>query len=125
MLFNMENARVIIIDDDPTIREDCRLNLEARNHVIVGEASSVVEAQELVNGLSPNELDIAVIDGNLSRQSEGGVDGERIAALIHAKLPGVTVVGASMDGEVRGADVNVPKGDAWALDTLVTQLERT
>jgi DNA-binding NtrC family response regulator len=120
----MENARVIIIDDDPTIREDCRLNLEARNHVVVGEAASVAHAEVLIEGLGSDGLDIAVVDGNLSRHSEGGVDGERLAALIHQKLPGVTVVGASMDGEVRGADMNVPKGDAWALDALVTQLKR-
>ena len=120
----MENAKVIIIEDDPMTREDCRLNLEVRNHVIVGEAGTVGQAEQLIDSLQSAEVDLAVVDGNLSRGAVDGAEGEHIAGLIHVKLPGVVVVGCSLDGQVRGADINVRKGDSWALDALVTKLER-
>ncbi|HEY5235851.1 MAG TPA: response regulator [Rhabdochlamydiaceae bacterium] len=119
---HMENARIIIIDDQVEVREDCRANLESRDHIIVGEAASVRQAEDLIEGLTESDVDLAVVDGNLSRDTEGGVDGARITSLIHSKLPGVVVVGNSFSGSVRGADLNISKNDSWALDAIVTSL---
>lgn len=118
----MENARIIIIDDDAGIRQGCRANLEVRNHVIVGEAASVIAATALVESLAAEDIDLAVVDGNLRPDSNDGSDGENITNLIHDRLPGVVVVGNSLDGGVKGADLNMPKGDSWALDAIVTDL---
>lgn len=115
----MENARVIIVEDDARIRKIFRENLEACEHMVVGEAESVAGAVAMVNGLRPEDVDVAVVDGNLSRRSEHGSDGERVANYIHEKLRGVIVIGASLDGGVRGADINVLKQDPMALyDTI-------
>ena len=118
----MEGARVIIIEDDPRLRQGVRVNLEARDHRIVGEAGTVDEAVELVDSLTSDDVDIAVVDGNLSHEAEGGFEGERIANLIHEKLPGVVVVGCSLDGGVRGSDKDIRKGDSWGMDAFVTSL---
>jgi len=118
----MDAARIIIIEDDASLREDCRANLEIRNHVIVGEAGSLAAAHSLINRLDTSEVDIAIVDGNLSELTNTGDDGAELAEAIHIKLPGVTVIGWSMAGSVRGADLNAPKHNAWALDAMVTEL---
>ena len=118
----MDNARIIIIEDDPMIMDVCRRNLEVKNHRIIGEAATVAAAIDLVDSLKSEDIDLAVVDGNLTHGARGGDEGEHITALIHQKLPGVVVVGSSLDGGVRGSDIDVPKGDAWALDALVTEL---
>ena len=120
----MENARIIIVEDNSALRAACRRDLEAAKHLVVGEAGSISAALGLVNVLAEMDeaVDIAVVDGNLSSESEGGRDGERIANYIHEKLGGVTVIGWSLDGYVAGADMNVPKHDAWALDAMVKKL---
>ena len=120
----MENARIIIVEDNSALRAACRRNLEAAKHLVVAEAGSVLGALELVDGLAEGDeaVDIAVVDGNLSSESEDGRDGERIADYIHEKLGSVTVIGWSLDGYVAGADVSVPKHDAWALDAMVKEL---
>ncbi|OVE78635.1 hypothetical protein BVY00_02245 [bacterium G20] len=120
----MENARIIIIEDNSMLRTQCRANLEAAKHQVVGEAGSVLGAVRLVDELTEEEetVDIAVVDGNLSRESEGGTDGERVANYIHEKLGNVTVIGWSLDGKVAGADMNVQKHDTWGLDAMVKEL---
>lgn len=118
----MENARIIIIEDDPTTRADCKANLEVSKHTVVAVAGSVDTAMRLVDHLTPDDVDCAIVDGNLSATSRDGADGERVAEYIHARLRGVVVIGFSLAGEVRGADMNVDKGDAWALDTMIREL---
>ena len=118
----MDNARIILIEDDPTLRDDFRANLEVSGHKVVAQAGSVETAALLVDNLTPDDVDIAIVDGNLSEGSADGSDGERVAEDIHQRLGGVIVIGASMDGEVRGADRNVPKDDAWALDAMIREL---
>ncbi len=120
----MENARIIIVEDNSMLRTQCRANLEAAKHQVIGEAVSVVGAVRLVDDLAEKEekVDIAVVDGNLSPDSESGADGERVANYIHEKLGSVTVIGWSLDGKVAGADMNVQKHDAWALDAMVKEI---
>jgi DNA-binding NarL/FixJ family response regulator len=118
----MDKARIIIIEDDDLMRMMCRENLEVRKHVIVGEAGTLATAHELIESLTPEQVDIAIVDGNLTPRTDTGNDGENIAKSIHDKLPGVTVIGWSLSGVVRGADLNAPKHNAWALDAMVTEL---
>lgn len=120
----MEHARVIIVEDDPRIRALFVENLEACDHTVVAQAGSVAAAKSMVDRLveEGSGVDVAVVDGNLSRHSEGGDDGERVATYIHEKLGGVVVIGASFDGAVRGADVNVSKQDPWALYNKIAEL---
>ncbi len=118
----MDNARIIVIEDDPSMRESYKANLEVSDHTVVGEADSVAAAEALVDSLTSNDVEIAIVDGNLSRRSQSGEDGERVTSYIHEKLSEVTVIGASLDGEVRGADLNVSKGDSWALDAMIREL---
>jgi DNA-binding NtrC family response regulator len=118
----MEKARIIIIEDNPDLRLMCKENLEIRNHKIIGEAGSLSAAQALVDSLNPDDVDIAIVDGNLTPKTDTGDDGEKVTTEIHEKLPGVTVIGWSLSGSVRGADMNAPKHDAWALDAMVTEL---
>ena len=118
----MDKARIIIIEDDSVMRMMCRENLEVRKHTIVGEAGTLATANELINSLTPEDVDIAIVDGNLTPRTDTGNDGESVTRDIHDKLPGVTVIGWSLSGVVRGADLNAPKHDSWALDAIVTEL---
>lgn len=118
----MENGKIIIIEDNEMLRQGMRRNLEASGHTVVGEAGSVVAARVMIDGLGQDEVDIAVVDGNLSEWSRDGGDGEYVTAYIREKLGGVTVIGASLDGAVRGADMNVSKQDPWELYNTIREL---
>jgi len=118
----MDKARIILIEDDPELRDDFKRNLEVSGHKVIGQAGTVETAAKLVDNLTPDDVDIAIVDGNLRRGVTDGTDGERVSEDIHQRLGGVVVIGASMDGVVRGADMNVPKDDAWALDKMIREL---
>ena len=118
----MDKAKIIIIEDNPVMRSLCRRNMEFRGRKIIGEAGTLATAHELIDSLKPDEVDIAIVDGNLTSSTDTGNDGAEVTSAIHEKLPGVTVIGWSLSGSVRGADLNAPKHDAWALDAMVTEL---
>ena len=120
----MDKAKIILIEDSEGWRNDIRADLEAGGHVVEALACSVETALLLVDlfAQSPGSLDVAVVDGNLSPGSENGADGERVAEDIHSRLPGVVVIGISLDGTVPGADLNVPKDSSRALHKAISDL---
>jgi hypothetical protein len=51
-----------------------------------------------------------VVDGNLSKDRVDGSDGELVTDALRY-VGGIVIIGFSGSGEVRGADINVQKGD--------------
>src|SRR5437588_4115047 len=100
--------RVLIVDDEPTIRQTLRLALEAAGHT-VAEAASGTEALRVVER-SP--CDAALVD--LRLRSESGLD---LLEPLLGQLPGLAIIVitayASIDTAVeamrRGAFDYLPK----------------
>lgn len=104
----MENAKVAIFEDSEDWQALFGETVEDAGHTVVGRAISMPEAESLVDTLEEGSVDVAIVDGNLSRDVSGA-DGERIAGLLHQKFDGIMVIGASSSEDVRGADVNFSK----------------
>jgi DNA-binding NtrC family response regulator len=106
-------ARVLVVDDEPSIRFLCRVNLELAGHEVL-EADSLATARV---ALAQRQVDVVLLDVHLR--------GERSDALIgecHARQPRVPValVTGSADATEPGlssADAVLPK--PFELDALL------
>lgn len=106
-------ARVLVVDDEPSIRLLCRVNLELDGHVVL-EADSLATARE---ALAELDVDLVLLDVHLR--------GERSDALIgecHARRPPVPVVLVTGSADARetglsSADAALPK--PFELDQLL------
>ena len=114
-------ARILVVDDEPSIRLLCRVNLELDGHEVL-EADTLAAAREAVES---GDLDVVLLDVHLQ--------GERSDALIaecHARRPPIPVVlvtgsaDATQDG-LTEADVVLPKPfEIEALLSTVRDLAR-
>jgi DNA-binding NtrC family response regulator len=106
--------RILVVDDEPSIRLLCRVNLELEGHVVV-EADSVASARAAV---ATGEVDVVLLDVHLH--------GERSDALIaecHDRQPPIPVVIVSGSADAKQlaqlshADAILPK--PFELDELI------
>lgn len=107
----MERARVALFEDDEDVRLLSQLVVGDTSHEIVAEASSRQEALEVVDKVEAGELevDVFLVDGQLSTQSESGEDALAIHDYIVEKKIGGVILGFS--AEPMGAehcDIDVP-----------------
>lgn len=77
------STRVLVVDDEPSIRLLCRVNLELDGHEVV-EAGSLVEARE---HLGEERFDVVMLDVHLGQETSGALVGE-----CHAHEPPIPVV---------------------------------
>ena len=101
--------RVAIFEDEEGLRNLIRSFFNIHGFEIVGEAGSRSEADQLIDQLRPDGLDLATVDNNLKPKEYSNTDGEHLTARLHTECTGVVVVGISGLGEVVGADYNVAK----------------
>jgi two-component system C4-dicarboxylate transport response regulator DctD len=107
-------ARVLVVDDEPSIRLLCRVNLELDGHEVL-EAHSLATARET---LEEQEINVVVLDVHLR--------GERSDALVaecHAREPAIPVV--LVTGSVEITDPGLTAADAilpkpFELDRLLS-----
>jgi CheY-like chemotaxis protein len=107
-------ARILVVDDDASIRLLCRVNLELDGHEVL-EADSLANARAALAG---DEVAVVLLDVHLY--------GERSDPLIvecHAKRPPVPVVLVTGSADIaqerhRGADAVLPK--PFELDELLS-----
>lgn len=115
----MPPLTVLVVDDDPSIRLLCRLNLELAGHRVV-EAGTLEEASSAASDEQPQ---VVVLDVHV-----GSGDGIAFLAELHALLPRVRVVmltGTADTAGIRaaGADAVVPKPfDPVALVDTIEEL---
>lgn len=76
-------TRVLVVDDEPSIRLLCRVNLELDGHEVV-EAGSLGEAR---GRLGEERFDVVMLDVHLGRETSGDLVGE-----CHAQEPPIPVV---------------------------------
>jgi DNA-binding NtrC family response regulator len=106
-------ARVLVVDDEPSIRLLCRINLELDGHEVL-EADSLAQARAV---LIERDVHVVLLDVHLR--------GERGDPLIHEcharrpRIPVVLVTGSADTGEARlsAADASLPK--PFELDELL------
>ncbi len=106
-------ARVLVVDDEPSIRLLCRINLELDGHEVL-EADSLAAARSVLAGQG---VDVVLLDVHLGRERSDALIGE-----CHARRPRVPVVlvTGSADAAESGlssADVTLPK--PFELDQLL------
>jgi len=68
-----ENARVIIVEDEPDWQELAADFITDAGHSVVGSALNIDAARLLIHAIAKGEIeaDVVVLDGNLTRRSDG------------------------------------------------------
>jgi DNA-binding NtrC family response regulator len=107
-------ARILVVDDEPSIRLLCRVNLELDGHEVF-EADSVATARALVAG---GEIDVVLLDVHLY-----GERSDPLIAECHAHWPPIPVVlvtgsADATQGGLTEADAILPK--PFELDALLS-----
>ena len=108
---------VLVIDDEPSIRMLCRVNLELEGYD-VREATTLDEARaELANG-----IDVVLLDVHLAHE-----DGRELLVEIRRDRPGLAV--ALFTGSYEIAEGEADRGDAlipkpFTIDELVATVDR-
>lgn len=111
-------ARVLVVDDEPSIRLLCRINLELDGHeVLEAESLETVRA-----ALAEEDVDVVVLDVHL-----GGERSDPLVAECHARRPPIPVVlvTGSVDVTHPGlaeADAILPK--PFELEALLSTVRK-
>jgi len=111
-------TRILVVDDEPSIRLLCRVNLELEGHEVL-EADSVASARAT---LAEEDIDVLVLDVHLYRERS-----DVLVAECHALRPPIPVVlvTGSVDINHPGlsdADAVLPK--PFELDQLLSTVSK-
>jgi DNA-binding NtrC family response regulator len=111
-------ARILVVDDEPSIRLLCRVNFELDGHEVL-EAHSLATARE---ALEEQEIDVVVLDVHLR-----GERSDELIAECRAQQPPIPVVlvTGSLDPahpDLHRADAVLPK--PFELDQLLSTVRR-
>jgi DNA-binding NtrC family response regulator len=105
--------RILVVDDEPSIRLLCRINLELDGHEVL-EAETLATARQ---ALAEEDIDVVILDVHLR-----GERSDRLIEECHARRPPIPVVlvTGSADvtmGGLSDADAILPK--PFELDALL------
>ena len=111
-------ARILVVDDEPSIRLLCRINFELEGHEVL-EAHSLATARE---ALEEQEIDVVVLDVHLR-----GERSDELVAECRSQQPPIPVVlvTGSLDPahpDLHRADAVLPK--PFELDQLLSTVRR-
>jgi DNA-binding NtrC family response regulator len=107
--------RILVVDDEPSIRLLCRVNLELEGHEVL-EADSLASAREAVEN---DDIDVVLLDIHLH-----GERSDELLAECHDREPPipVVIVSGSADAkqlaQLNHADAILPK--PFELDELIS-----
>lgn len=94
-------AKVLVVDDDPSIRFLCRVNFELEGHEVV-EAHSLTSARATLEG---EVVDVVVLDVHLC-----GERSDPLVAECHARRPPIPVV--LVTGSIEITEARLSEADA-------------
>ncbi|HEY3551722.1 MAG TPA: response regulator [Gaiellaceae bacterium] len=94
-------ARILVVDDEPSIRLLCRVNLELEGHEVL-EAHSLTTARAT---LETEDVDVVVLDVHLRSERS-----DALVAECHARRPPIPVV--LVTGSVEITDPGLVEADA-------------
>jgi DNA-binding NarL/FixJ family response regulator len=120
----VSSLRILVVDDDPTIRRVIGIVLSEPRFEIVGEASDGEEAIELVPTLAPD-----VVIMNLAMPRMSGIEATTRIKDISPEVTVVAFTATSDPSEIAamieaGALTHVPKPDLAGLVQLLSELGR-
>jgi DNA-binding response OmpR family regulator len=111
---------VLVVDDDPSIRLLCRVNLELDGCTVL-EAGGLNEAREL---LSKASVDVVLLDVHVGRD-----DGRELLRELRRSSPGTPVAfltgsadRGTLESETERADAMIPK--PFRLDQLISTVKQ-
>lgn len=96
---------ILVVEDDPTIAIDIRLNLEDSGYVVVDSIHRAEEAEKVINN---NHIDLIMLDINL----EGEMTGIELAEIINRdyQIPFIFLTSYSDENTLKKASVTFPAG---------------
>jgi len=114
------SATVLVVDDEPSIRLLCRVNLELEGYTVL-EAATVPAARELL-ATANGAIDVVLVDVHIA-----GHDGRDLVRELRARgeLPRCALVTGSVQlspDDRAGADDVIEK--PFSLETLVSTVRR-
>ena len=117
--------RIAVFEDDPIDRRDLLSNLDWKGHHVVGIATNVTEAQELIPGLGELGVQVAIVDGNLTPWNKHGEEGRQIIEQIKELFPEIVTIGwGGLSLSVSDYDIGKGVGPGPYLATLDSILEK-
>lgn len=116
MFTRTNHRKVLIVDDDPGVRQILRLMLEVEDFEVVGEATDGIEAVPQAVASQP---DFIVLDEQMPRRG-----GSETALLIRDVLPGTQIIAFSaiLDRKPTWADAFLEKHNISDVARLVEGL---
>lgn len=110
------HRKILIVDDDPSVRQILRLMLEVEDFDVVGEAIDGIEAVPQAVAYEP---DFILLDEQMPRRG-----GEETAAMIRDMVPGALIIAFSaiLDGKPSWADAYLEKQNICDVAPLVEGL---
>lgn len=98
-------SRILVVEDDPMIAIDIRLNLEDSGYVVV---DSIHRAEEAVDVINKNQIDLIMLDINL----EGKMTGIDLAEIINRDyhIPFIFLTSYSDESTLHKASITFPAG---------------
>lgn len=116
-----ERARVFVAEDDETILPLINRLLSRHGHTVVLQAQTLAEALRCIEQFEALDVQVAVIDGNLSPNDTSGADGYQLVTRIKELTPNVITIGMS-NSPVDGVHVDLGKKRAIELGRIITNL---
>ena len=105
-------------DDDKLLINYLSIELNNAGHTVIAVATSFKEALELIQNLT--DVDVGLVDGNLSWFSTGGKEGKQIAAAFREKFPGKPLFSTSVVEQPWSDDPNLTTRNGY--DRLVKRV---
>lgn len=121
----VEKAKVAIFEDNTDWQEKFKSQLTQYGHAVVLTAATYAEALEAITTFDELGVQIAIVDGNLSPNTDSGSEGQNLVRVIKQQTPHVKIVGMSADNNIfKGlVDANPGKyGSRIPLGELVNNL---
>jgi len=116
-----ENAIVFIAEDDRIFREISIEIIEASSHHVAVVASTLQEALSGIEEAKRKGVNVAVVDGNLTKRDVSGNDGRLISEEIRKQIPNIKIISFSSSEQIYG-DVHVDKDDIRKLGKTIQDL---
>ena len=116
MYASSDHRRVLIVDDDPSVRQLLRIILEVEDFEVVGEANDGVEAVPQALLLQP---DFVVLDQQMPNR-----DGAATAEMLRDSLPEAVIIACSaiVESKPAWADAFLAKQNMGDVAPLVQGL---
>lgn len=117
----MKAAKIFLAEDDDDMMDLERRIITRGGHAVEVEATSLKEALAKIPAAKEKGVNVAVLDGCLSK-GFWQADGEIIAEALRKEIPGIKIISCSgMPGQKWG-DVNLEKMGIAKIGKIISEL---